>query len=182
MEPSGIDSAKWEMGWKKDSFNLNFFYLKRPVKDSLGNNIGLISFEFDAKEKASGIPKYLIFGLSLDAVNNSFIKQFDIDSINSNRIRDSLLKKRVGTGIVLPYNRFYVIANDSIRMQMKITEFFMGYSSSKYRGFRMLGVGALKDGTKISIITGDVFFDKILKQSSFMLKTKKRVELQTRMN
>ncbi|GAA4104478.1 hypothetical protein GCM10022392_32570 [Mucilaginibacter panaciglaebae] len=182
MEPSGPDIGKWETGWEKNPLDSKYFYIKRNILDSLGNEIGSINFEFDGYENTFSKPKHLVFGLSLKPINNNFINQFDLDSVDSRKIRDSLFKKRIGTGAMLPYNKFQLISADNIHITMDIKEFFLGYSKSQYRGFRLMGTGAFIPNTKIRIITGDPYFDKIIMQSFFLFKTKKIVNIGTHIN
>jgi hypothetical protein len=183
MEPSGPDSKNWEMGWKKDGLNIKYFYLNRPVNDSSGNEIGKLSMEFYGYEKRSAKPESFDFELRLGSTNNNFIERFDLDSLNSQKIRDSLYKEKVATSALLPYDRFYLIRGDHFSIPFRISEFFSwSLLLQKGRSFRMIGVGSFQDNDKIRFATGDAFLDKILNQSSFTFKTKNILNIGTRIN
>lgn len=183
IEPTGNDESGWEKGWNKNALGLKEYQFKKMLKDSSNNDLGLITFEFFRNDKMFAKSVDFAIGLSLEAKQGDFMKKIDLDSLKSTVIRDSLEKDGHFTARQLPYKRFYLLnAADSTRLPMAVSEFFMGYTPTKYRGFRMYSSGTFKEGDEVRIITGDAYLDGILKRSSFIFRTKKKVELMTHMN
>lgn len=183
LEPVESDALYWEKGWFKDPLGIKKYSFKTILKDSLNNDIGLIQFEFYGAGKMFAKSHNFNMGLSLETKQDGFMKKIDLDSLNAIAMRDSLKKKGVYTDKELPYRRLYLLnTTDSMRLPMRVSEFFMGYPPDKYRTFRMYSRGTFNQGDVVRIVTGDTFLDTILKRSSFIFRTKKKVDIITRIN
>ena len=127
-------------------------------------------------------PQYFGFILSLESIDSSFLKRFDIDSSISLKIRDSLQQKGISTGKLLPYKGFSLVINNDVEIPMAVNEYFLAYPVTHYRQFRMISKYPFEDGTLVKIVTGDGFLDKILNNSFFILRVKKKIDVQRSFN
>ncbi len=182
MQPSGVDSAKWEMARQKNGLDFRVISLTKQVNDSVGNPQGVISLEFSNHEKIYAKPQYLVFFLALTAKQDGFVQRFDLDSIRSRQIQDSLYKQGAATSVALPYSKIQMVTADSTYIPVKVSEFFMGYPRSAYRGFRLFTQKPVPENTQFRIITGDIFLDKVLKDSYFVVKKSTILNTHTHIN
>lgn len=176
LEPTAADSLNWEKGWTKHE-NFKNYYFKTTLTDSLGKDIGLVTFEFYSSDLMLSRRKVFVLGLKLEGKNDLFIKKIDLDSTRSKKIRDSLKRKGTATTIELPYKQFYIVGKSN-RLRGVVSE-FMGYPSNKYRDFSVLTNGTFQKNERIKIITGDRFLDSVLRRSSFIFRIRRKADVVT---
>lgn len=97
--------------------------------------------------------------------NNGYFMPLAIDSSAYKRVSDSLNKLKVGTVASLNTKDCYLIVNDSLKVPLRVDEFFLGDKGT--HGYRMHADIPFRKARNIRLVTGNALLDRTLKSITF---------------
>jgi hypothetical protein len=107
--------------------------------------------------------------------NEGYFMPMAIDSSRYKSIRDSLRVKKVSTKRELNDNQCYLIVNDTLKVPLKTSEFFMGYKNS--HSYWMTANVRFRKVKTMKLVTGNALLDSTLKNVTFNRKSRIKFDL-----
>jgi hypothetical protein len=93
-----------------------------------------------------------------------------IDSTHYKTIRDSLRIRKLATKRELNDNQCYLIVNDTLKVPLKTSEFFMGYKN--LHSYWMTADIKFRKVKTMRLVTGNALLDSTLKNVTFKCKSR----------
>jgi hypothetical protein len=97
--------------------------------------------------------------------DNGYFMTLAIDSNNCKRIGDSLAALRICTAADLHTTGCYMIINDSTKVPLRVSEYFMGQTNA--HSYRMSAPVGFRKVRTMTIVTGNAQLDRCLKNIIF---------------
>jgi len=107
--------------------------------------------------------------------NDGYFMPLTIDSVDYKRIRDSLALRKIATKRLLNSDQCYMIVNDTLKVPLKTSEFFMGYAKS--HSYWMDANIRFRKVKTMRLVTGNPLLDSTLKGVTFKRKSRIKFEL-----
>ena len=164
-------------------------YSKLSVLNKAGDSIGSIT-------TSNGIGHPLLMGPFLPVVpvggffqksdsrfvmevtvnsNEGYFMPLSIDSNDYKHARDSLRILKISTNRPLQNSQCYLLVNDTLKVPLKVGEFFMGRTSS--HSYWMTADIRFRKVKSLKLITGNALLDSTLKQVTFKRKSRIKFDL-----
>jgi hypothetical protein len=107
--------------------------------------------------------------------NAGYFMRLAIDSNNYKRVQDSLTLRKVATKRLLNTGQCYIIINDTLKVPLKTSEFFMGHTNG--HSYWMTADIRFRKVKTMRLVTGNALLDSTLKNVTFKRKSRIKFDL-----
>ncbi|MFL9484849.1 hypothetical protein ACI6Q2_18840 [Chitinophagaceae bacterium LWZ2-11] len=107
--------------------------------------------------------------------NEGYFMPLAIDSNDYKRLSDSLSMLRTGTKLLLQNSGCYMLVNDTLKVPLKVSEFFMGQTGS--HSYWMTADIRFRKVKSLQLATGNILLDNTLKHIAFKRKARIKYDL-----
>ncbi|HZX59577.1 MAG TPA: hypothetical protein VFE54_12655 [Mucilaginibacter sp.] len=107
--------------------------------------------------------------------NEGYFMPMAIDSTDYKSIRDSLRIRKISTKRELHDSQCYIMVNDTLKVPLKASEFFMG--SAKGHSYWMTSDIKFRKVKTMKLVTGNALLDSTLKNVTFKRKSRIKFDL-----
>lgn len=107
--------------------------------------------------------------------NEGYFMPLTIDSTHYKKIRDSLILRKIATKRLLNSDQCYMIVNDTLKVPLKTSEFFMGQTNG--HSYWMTADMRFRKIKIMKLITGNTLLDSTLKNVTFKRKSRIKFDL-----
>jgi len=106
---------------------------------------------------------------------NSYFMAMAIDSADHKRIQDSLTLRKIATKRELNDNQCYMIINDTLKVPLKTSEFFMGHTDG--HSYWITSDIKFRKVKTMRLVTGNALLDSALKNVTFKRRSRIKFDL-----
>jgi hypothetical protein len=107
--------------------------------------------------------------------NDGYFMPLAIDSNDYKRIQDSLTLRKFATKRTLNSTQCYMIVNDTLKVPLNTSEFFMGHTRS--HSYWMTSDTRFRKIKTLRLVTGNLLLDSTLKGVTFKRKSRIKLDL-----